>query len=207
MENKLSGKFIVLDGPDGCGKSTQAQMLRQWIHRCGGKVMGSRDPGGTVIGEKIRSVLLDTANEGMGDNVEVLLYMAARAQLWKEKIKPAIESGKCAVLDRWISSSCAYQGHAGEFGIDNVVQLGEDCLERVWPDLTIILDVDLDTSAERMDRQLDRMENKGDEYHRKVREGFVRLAEAYANVVVVDGAGEIESVHRKVLEVIEARFI
>ena len=202
MKDKLAGKFIVLDGPDGCGKSTQVEMLAEWVRGCGVEVAGWRDPGGTVIGEKIRDILLDKAHEGMADNVEVLLYMAARAQLWKEHIKVALADGKCVILDRWVSSSCAYQGVAGGFGIDNVVQLGKDCLEMVWPDLTVVLDVDMETAKGRLDAELDRMELKGDEYHGKVRDGFLQLAKKYDNIVVVDATDEINAVHAKVLEAV-----
>ena len=142
----------------------------------------------------------------MGDNVEVLLYMASRAQLWKDKIGPALGDGKCVVMDRWLSSTCAYQGCAGGFGIENVIKLGEDCLERVWPDVTIVLDVDLETAAARMNRELDRMEQKGNEYHSKVREGFLKLADNHPDKVFKANATQnIADVHQEVLKIIEAR--
>ena len=162
-----------------------------------------REPGGTAIGEKIRQILLNPEHIAMSTRSELLLYMAARAQLWEEKIAPALKEDKCVVLDRWLSSTCAYQGCAGGFGIDNVIKIATDCLERPWPDLTIILDVDLETAAKRLKRDLDRMERKGDGYHQKVREGFLKLAEQQKNFAVIDGAGDIETVHKKVLEVIE----
>jgi dTMP kinase len=199
----FSGKFLVLDGPDACGKSTQAAMLGEWIKSQGVEVATYRDPGTTVVGEKIREILLDPANEKMEVNVEVLLYMAARAQLWAERIGFDLEAGKCVVMDRWISSTCAYQGHAGGFGIDEVVRLCEDCLERVWPDVTVILDVDVEMAALRMNRALDRIEQKGKEYHKKVREGFLKLAESYEKVVLVDGRDTIEAVHKQVVESVE----
>ena len=91
--------------------------------------------------------------------------MAARAQLWAESIKPALDAGKCVLLDRWLSSTCAYQGYAGEFGIDKVIAIATDSLERVWPDLTIIVDVDLETAVSRLGKKLDRMEQKGKNDH------------------------------------------
>jgi dTMP kinase len=204
LMSKFAGKFIVLDGGDGCGKSTQAKMLADYIRNTGADVVGFRDPGDTIIGEKIRDILLDKNNASMGDNVEVLLYMAARAQLWKEKIGPAIEAGKCVVMDRWLSSTCAYQGCAGGFGVENVIKLGTDCLERVWPDVTIVLDVDLETAAARMNRELDRMELKGNEYHAKVREGFLQLAENHPDKVFkADADKNIDQVHKQVLEIVE----
>lgn len=200
--NKLTGKFIVLDGPDGCGKSTQCKLLAGWMRKQGVAVVSLRDPGGTVIGEKIRQILLNPEHIKMDTRTELLLYMAARAQLWKEKIAPALQKGKCVVLDRWLSSTCAYQGYAGGFGIGKVVKIATDCLERAWPDLTIILDVDLETASQRLKKDLDRMERKGDGYHKKVRQGFLKLARRRKGFVVVDACGDIEKVHKKVLEAI-----
>jgi dTMP kinase len=206
MMNCFRGKFIVLDGPDGCGKTTQQKMLSEWIGRQGAEVVCFRDPGTTAIGEQIRNTLLDPANKGMGDNVEVLLYMAARAQLWKEYIGPALAAGKCVVMDRWLSSTCAYQGCAGGFGIEKVVRIAEDSLERVWPEITIILDVDLQTAAARMNRPLDRMEQKGADYHQKVRQGFLSLCGRYKNIVKVDAAREPQAVQEQIRDIITGCF-
>lgn len=199
MNKKLQGKFLVLDGPDGCGKSTQARMLSEWIAAQGVDVVSYRDPGTTIVGEKIRDILLDPSHEGMGDNVEVLLYMASRAQLWKEHIAPDLAAGRCVLMDRWLTSTCAYQGWAGNFGIEKVLKIAADALERVWPDLVIVLDVDLKTAASRMQRDLDRMEQKGDAYHAKVREGFLKLPDYHSEVKVVDAAQNMEQVHTDVL--------
>ena len=201
MESKLRGQFIVLDGPDGCGKTTQAKLLAEWLQKQGVPTVSFRDPGGTTIGEKIRQILLSHEHSTMSTAAEVLLYMAARAQLWQEKIAPALKENKCVVLDRWLSSTCAYQGYAGGFGMRNVIKLAEDCLEKPWPDLTIILDVDLETAAKRLKRGRDRMEQKGDEYHKKVRQGFWELANQREDFVFIDATGDIETVHKKVVEV------
>ena len=206
MKDKLKGKFIVLDGPDGCGKSTQAGLLVDWLNENGVTTGRFRDPGDTAIGEKIREILLNPEHLAMNTRTELLLYMAARAQLWSEKIAPALDQGKCVVLDRWLSSTCAYQGYAGGFGTDKVIRIAEDCLERVWPDLTVILDVDLETAATRLDRQLDRMEAKGDGYHKKVREGFLQLAGNRKDFVVVDASVNVDIVHRNVTELIHRFF-
>jgi dTMP kinase len=203
LKDRLQGKFIVLDGPDGCGKSTQVWLLVKWLEGQGVPTSSFRDPGDTDIGEKIREILLNPQHLAMDTRTELLLYMAARAQLWAEKIAPALKAKHCVVLDRWLSSTCAYQGSAGGFGIDKVIRIATDCLERVWPDLTIILDIDLKTAAGRLKRQLDRMEAKGDGYHKKVREGFLKLAREHKNFVVIDGTDDIETVHRRVLEIIE----
>ena len=153
--NNFAGKFIVLDGPDGCGKSTQAKMLAEYISDTGVEVQMFRDPGTTAIGEKIRRILLNPDHVAMSTRTELLLYMAARAQLWAECIAPALEAGRCVILDRWLSSTCAYQGFAGGFGSDNVIALAGSCLERLWPDVTIILDIDLETAAPRLNAELD----------------------------------------------------
>ncbi len=203
MKNKFSSKFIVLDGPDGCGKTTQTKLLAEWLGEQGVAVETFRDPGTTAIGEKIRQILLNPEHLAMSTSAEVLLYMAARMQLWQEKIVPALAQKKCVVLDRWLSSTCAYQGHAGGFGIERTIKIAADCLEKPWPDLTIILDVGLETGSKRLNRRLDRMEQKGDSYHRKVREGFLKLAEQQKNFVVLDATSDIETVHKKVIEVIK----
>jgi len=202
IQNSLRGKFIVLDGPDGCGKSTQAELLAEWLQEQGVPTSRFRDPGDTAIGEKIRDILLSPEHPAMSTRTELLLYMAARSQLWVERIAPALQENRCVVLDRWLSSTCAYQGHAGGFGMDKVIKIATDCLERVWPDLTIILDVDLGTASQRLNRQLDRMEAKGDGYHQKVREGFLELAKEHEGFRVLDATGDIGTVHESVLQLI-----
>lgn len=203
MKSKFSGKFVVLDGPDGCGKTTQTKLLADWLKEQGVEVESFRDPGDTAIGEKIRRILLNPDHIAMSTRTELLLYMAARAQLWEEKIAPALKANRCVILDRWLSSTCAYQGFAGGFGIDNVVKIAADCLERVWPDLTVILDVDLETTANRLHRELDRMEQKGNGYHKKVREGFLEIAKEKESFVIIDAAGDIETTHKKIIEIIK----
>jgi len=199
LTGTLGGRFIVLDGPDGCGKSTQMRLLAQWLGAQGVSTASFRDPGTTAIGEKIREILLSTAHDAMTTPTEVLLYMAARAQLWAEEIAPALQQGRCVLLDRWLSSTCAYQGHAGQFGIEKVIAIATDSLDRVWPDMTIVLDVDLATAAGRLNRERDRMEQKGDHYHRRVREGFLKLAEGRPDFVVVDSSLDVDAVHEQVV--------
>jgi len=206
LQKRLAGKFIVLDGPDGCGKSTHAKLLTQWLRENGINTESYRDPGDTAIGEKIRHILLNPEHTAMDTRTELLLYMAARAQLWQEKIAPALKAGRCVILDRWLSSTCAYQGYAGGFGTENVIKLAENCLERVWPDLTIILDIDIETASARLKKNLDRMEQKGRTYHEKVHQGFLKLAESRAGFVVVDTLHTVEIVKTKVIEAVEKFF-
>ena len=201
-KTKFAGKFIVLDGPDGCGKTTQTKLLTQRFQVEGVPACSFRDPGDTTIGEKIRQILLSPEHIAMSTQTEVLLYMAARAQLWQEKIAPALRDKECIVLDRWVSSTCAYQGYAGGFGMETVIKVAADCLPRPWPDLTIILDADPQTCAGRLPRKLDRIEAKPREYHQKVREGFLTLAREQKNFFVVDASGDIETVREKVLQVV-----
>ena len=206
MKNNLNGKFIVLDGPDGCGKSTQIKMLTDWAAKQGTDVVSFRDPGTTVIGESIRRILLDPANRRMDTRTELLLYMAARTQLWTENIRPALEERKCVILDRWISSTCAYQGYAGGFGMEKVLDIAGHCLERIWPDVTVILDVDLKTASVRISDTPDRMEQKSDAYHQKVREGFLELARLNNKIEVVEAAAGIETIHKNIVEIIRKYF-
>ncbi len=203
MNKKFSGKFIILDGPDGCGKTTQTKLLADWLKEQGADVVTFRDPGDTAVGEMIRDILLNPEHIWMDTTTEVLLHMAARARLWAEKIAPALKENKCVILDRWLSSTCAYQGCAGGFGMDKVIAIATDCLERVWPDLTIILDVDPEIGLARLQREFDRMEQKGDGYHKRVREGFLELAQKQKNFALVDATDDIKAIHKKVIEIVE----
>jgi len=202
----IRGKFIVLDGPDGCGKTTQSRLLTLWLQGQGVPTRNFRDPGDTTIGERIRDILLSPEHLAMSTRTELLLYMAARAQLWQERVAPALRENECVVLDRWVSSTCAYQGFAGELGMGKVVELATDCLARVWPDLTIVLDVDLATCRGRLPGKRDRMEAKSEEYHQKVREGFLQLAGERDDFLVVGAAGDVDSVQAKVVEQVGAFF-
>jgi len=206
LKELLQGKFIVFDGPDGCGKSTQTKLFTKWVRDNGVEAVNFRDPGTTVIGEKIRDILLDPVHKEMDTRCELLLYMAARAQLYSESIAPALTGGKCVILDRWLSSTCAYQGYAGGFGIGKVIKLAEDSLERSWPDITIILDIDLEGAKPRLNAELDRMEQKSKDYHEKVRQGFLKLAKDMESFKVVNAKDDIETVHKNIINHIEAAW-
>lgn len=199
----LKGSFIVLDGPDGSGKSTQVKLLGDVLESEGIAAMLLRDPGSTDIGEQIRHVLLDTENAAMSSRCEALLYMASRAQLYDEKIAPALAQNRCVLCDRWISSTYAYQAVAGQIGSETLLALAEVSLERTWPDLTIIIDIDSEVGLCRVGSAPDRMEQKPRSFHQRVKDAFLQLADTRpGDFCVVDGAGSVDEVHRRVLEVI-----
>jgi dTMP kinase len=205
MFKNLKGCFIVLDGPDGCGKSTQTVMLAKYLKNQGVRTSVFRDPGSTAVGEKIRKILLDPKNH-ISDRAELLLYMASRAQLWQECIAPALKKRNCVLLDRWLSSTCAYQGFAGGLGIAKVIDIAEHSLQKIWPDLTIILDIDLRTAKKRIKRSFDRMEQKNAAYHKKVRTGFLKLAKLRDDIIVIDGSADKQTVHKRIIQTIASYF-
>lgn len=192
---KLAGRFIVFDGPDGSGKSTQFRRFSRFVQERGLDVCEVREPGGTSIGEHIRQVLLDPANDAMDLRCEMLLYMASRAQLMAERIGPALEAGACVLADRFISSTLAYQGAAGGMPMKDILDVGRVALGEHWPDLVVVFDVDEATAAKRLNPLLDRMEQKGADYHRCVRQGYLEQAKADPNrYVVIDARADVEEV-------------
>ncbi len=225
MESKFSGKFIVLDGPDGCGKTIQCTLLAQWLKENGIEVVKTHDPGGTKIGDQIRQLLKYGAKGRMDVHTETLLFMASRAQLVAEIVRPALEKGKTVLCDRFVSATCAYQGSSG-YPIEKIIELGKFAVEDVWPDLTIIIDVPAEEGRERTGQKRyqksktnhkdsnqnylfenvtpDRFDSRTLEYHRKVRTWFLRLEKDYPGIVkVVDGTGtDIETVHERIKRVI-----
>ncbi len=185
------GRFIVIDGPDGAGKSTQLAMLAEYLGSAGKSVISVRDPGGTEIGEAIRNILLSPAHDKMAIGTELLLYTAARCQLWVEKISPALQEGSWVLCDRWIYSTCAYQGMAGDMGADLVNEMNQTVgLE--WADKAIILDVDAAVGLARLSGEPDRMESKPLAFHQAVRDGYLALAKLRPEVTIIDGGGTIE---------------
>ena len=211
IAKKLAGKFIVLDGPDGSGKSTQITMLAEWLSDQGAEVVTVCDPGGTKVGEKIRSVLLDRETGSVSPMCEVLLFMASRAQLIEERVRPAMEAGKVVLCDRFISATIAYQGAVG-IDHETIIKLGDTATGGLWPDLTIILDVPVETGAERISTGRscpgDRMETKGSAFHKSVRRIFGELGEYYRHPVeYVNAEKNPEEVFAETLSVLKRNFL
>lgn len=184
----LAGRLVVFDGPDGSGKSTQARRIARSARAAGVRVAEVRDPGGTRISERVRDVLLDPLLGEMDVRCELMLYMASRAQLVAEKINPALEAGALVVADRYVSSTLAYQGTAGGLTEDEIVAVASAaCGSRFPADLTLVFDVDQATAAHRLNPLLDRMEQKGAAFHKRVRDGFLAQAKHWPDrYAVVD---------------------
>lgn len=198
------GKLIVLEGPDGSGKSTQARMLVRFLHSRGYDAIHMREPGGTPVGEKIRSIILDPANKEMCLETELLLYMASRAQIVCEVVIPNLRKGKILVSERFLPSSIVYQGFAGGLGVEEVARIGEFATMGVKPDCVVVLDVPPRIGLSRVGMWPDRIEGRKLSYHRKVRQGFLTLAESWArHVKVFDGTKGIDELHGEITEFVE----
>lgn len=195
-------RFFSFDGVDGVGKSTQMRLFVEWLQGRGLEVVTCRDPGSTPLGEKVRGILL--AHDGatdIGPRSEMLLYMAARAQLVDEVIRPALAAGKTVVSDRFLLANIVYQGYAGGVAIDAVRGVGKVAIDGVAPELTFLLDMDLAKALERIGRKLDRVESRGDAYRERLRAGFLAEAQVLGNKVrIIDAGRPIDDVQREVRE-------
>ena len=196
--------FLSIDGGDGTGKSTQTELLCQWLGQQGRSVVACRDPGSTRLGEAVRNLLLERHDLQIDRRSEMLLYMAARAQMVEEVIRPALEQGKTVVSDRYLLANVAYQGYGGGLDVATLWEVGRVATGGLMPDLTIVLDVPAEVAAARLARPLDRMEQQGAAFHARVREGF--LAEAARQperIVVVSAVGSVEQVQSEIRRIVQ----
>lgn len=186
------GIFITIEGTDGAGKSTQIPFIKGFLEKKGYKVLLTREPGGTEIGEKIRNLLLDKENKEMCDMTEALLYAASRAQHIKELIVPALEQGKAVLCDRFVDSSIAYQGKGRELGLETVKSINDFATCGLEPDLTILLDLDPEKGLERVkeNNAVDRLEQEKLDFHKKVYKGYKDLSNLYPNRIKVISADQ-----------------
>ena len=203
MAERYPGQFIVLDGPEGSGKTTQVERLIQWLREGGRQATAVRDPGSTPVSERIREVLLDKRLPEMDVHTEIFLYMASRAEMVARIILPALEVGLVVVSDRFVSSTAAYQGAAGGLSPEIIWNLGRIACAGIEPDLTVILDLDVETGFARLRRERDRIESKDRAYHEKVRQGFLAMAaERPDRFAVVDASRPPDDVTRHIREAV-----
>ena len=200
-------RFISLDGIDGSGKSSQIGPLVEWLRQKVRAVTTCRDPGSTPVGDAVRAILLDRHDLHLAPTAEMFLYMAARAQLVSEVISPALGRGEWVVSDRYLLANIVYQGHAGGLDPGVIRQIGGVATGGIAPDLVLLLDVDLETSAARLARPLDKLENRGDGYRQKLRAGY--LAEAArdpSRIRVIDASGTVAEVGDRIRSTLVERF-
>jgi len=185
--------FFAFDGLDGTGKSTQMDLFVTWLTESGHDVVRCIDPGTTPVGQKIRSLLLGD-EVPIGRTSEMLLFMAARAQLVESVIKPAIETGKTIVSDRYLLANLVYQGYAGGLNVEAIREIGQTATRGIMPDIMFVLDMSPEIASERMQRERDRMEDQDAAFIERLRAGFLQEAASDPRIVVIDAARDIESV-------------
>ena len=192
------GLFITVEGPDGAGKSTQIEFIKKYFDEKGLDVLYTREPGGTVISEKIRNIILDKEHTEMAPMTEAMLYAAARAQLVHQVIKPAIEAGKIVICDRFVDSSVAYQGHGRGLG-ESVWDINQHAVDGCMPELTLLLMVDSEKGIGRVknlgSENMDRLEKEKIDFHKMVYEGYLALARKFPErIATIDASQTIEKV-------------
>ena len=196
--------FVSFEGLDGSGKTTQAKRLREWLEQEGGRVVATREPGGTPLGERVRDLLLD------GDPIapwsEAALFAAARAELVARVIGPALTEGADVISDRYLDSSLAYQGVARGLGVERVLALNIDAIRGILPDVTFLLLVDVDEARKRSPAARDRIEREGDAFLRLVDDGFRQLADLFPQrIVAVDGDRPVHDIAEEIREHVRER--
>ena len=196
--------FVSFDGVDGVGKSTQIKLLAEALKRRGHEVVTCRDPGGTPLGEKLRGLLLGQHETPIDSRSEMLLYMASRAQLVEQVIRPALGDGKAVISDRYLLANVVYQGHAGGLEPEDVWAVGRVAVGGVMPQMVFLLDMPAERAMSRIQREHDRLESRGLEYLTKVRDGF--LVEAHLNrehIRILDADRPPEEIHAEILPDVE----
>jgi dTMP kinase len=205
------GLFLTLDGPDGGGKTTQAARLAAWLRSRGFEVVACREPGGTALGERLREILFDRATVDLSVRAEMLLFMASRAQLVEEVIRPALEAGRVVVSDRFLLANIVYQGDAGGLSVAEIGQVGRAATGGLLPDLTLLLDVPPQVARARVGPARDRIEDRPDDYRARVRDGFLRVAHTHdghcpeypAPIVIIDATADPDTVFERIRSEVE----
>ncbi|WP_010681090.1 dTMP kinase [Acetivibrio cellulolyticus] len=191
------GLFITTEGTDGSGKTTQIKLIESYLKGKGFEVVVTREPGGTSIGEKIRSIILDTENSDMAYITEMMLYASARAQLVNELIKPSLSEGKVVICDRFIDSSYVYQGFGRNIDIELIERVNRIALDGIMPDVTLFFDIDPEVALERRIQSTgaDRIEREAMDFHRKVYNGYKKLASMYPDrIKAIESNRNIEEI-------------
>ena len=198
--------FIVFEGVDGAGKSTQLKFFVEWLQANHYDVVTCKDPGSTELGEQLRAILLGRHDVPIHMRTEMMMFTTARTQLVQQIVKPAIESGKTVVLDRYIFSTVVYQGHAGGLDPDELWKVNQIATEGLLPDLTFVLDLPVDVEVTRLGKSLDRMESRGVEYMQRVRDGFLKEAERWPDKVEIVNADRSADEIQKEIRAIAQRY-
>ena len=195
----MKGYLITFEGIDGSGKTTQADLLHKRLLSSGRTAHIFREPGGTSIGENIRSILLDTSFSEMSPHTELFLYLAARSQITAELIKPALDRSEDVILDRYIDSTTAYQGYARGLGIEEMIRLNLIATNGLMPDITFIIDCEPELALKRINTEPDRLESEGIAFMRMVREGFIKLRDYdRERIIICDGNRSINEIEKEV---------
>ncbi|OGY18228.1 MAG: dTMP kinase [Candidatus Chisholmbacteria bacterium RIFCSPLOWO2_01_FULL_50_28] len=205
------GVLISFEGGEGSGKTVQIKRLRDRLTKAGKDVVVVREPGGTVISEQIREVLLSPKNIGMAYTTEVLLFQAARAQIFREIVLPSLAAGKVVLMDRSRDSSTVYQGMVRGFGVDLIEGLNELSTKKTYPDLTFLLDVPVETGLERRNHtsKMDRLDMEAREFHEQVRRGYLTLARKndHHRWVIINSQQSIDAISERIRDEVRARKI
>lgn len=195
--------FITFEGADGCGKTTQIELLDKYLQEKGFKTLVTREPGAKGLGEKLREILLNYDGE-VSPNCESFLFLADRAQHVDCVIKPALKKGIIVLCDRHTDSTVAYQGYGRQLEIEQIKNLNKIAVNGLKPDLTIVFDIDIETSMQRVGKTKDRMESAGTEFFNRVRNGYLAIAKEDPNrVKVINSADSIENIHKQVVGLVK----